>query len=339
MAEAIDKTKTKTEEDTGYDYAEDLIISAEDVYKIYKQGEIETVALRGVTLQIYDGELVAIIGPSGSGKTTLLNILGGLDRATAGRVYWSINKHDITKLDIHEITKARRHFIGFVFQTGNLNPYLTAYENIELPARIAGVPRAERKKRVEYLLNAVGLEHRANHFPNALSGGEMQRVAIASALVNNPRLVLADEPTGSLDAVNAEKILDLFRLLNKETGVAFLIVTHSQQVASKAKRTLEISDGIVSGIHDEGISIRDLDRTRILRLDNQGRIHLPDSVLKRIGYPKEFQLEIVDNNILLIPRKEGEKTRKVAVELVTCKVCGALVPKDRTTCPECGTIL
>ncbi|MFX1317625.1 MAG: ABC transporter ATP-binding protein [Promethearchaeota archaeon] len=320
------------------DIPEDLVLMAHDVYKIYQSGEIETVALRGLSFQIFQGEIVAVVGPSGSGKTTLVNLLGGTLRPSAGQVYWSNIKQDIAKLDERTITNARRGFIGFVFQVGNLLHHMTAKQNVELSARIAGFSKTWREQRSEELLESVGLRHRMNHVPAKLSGGERQRVAIASALMNNPALVLADEPTGDLDLINAEEILDLFKKLNEEYGTAFLIVTHSQLIASKARRTLELRDGIISGTHDAGVHLKQLERTRVLEVDNQDRLPLPENILREIGHPRRFQVEVDDGRIILTP-STIENAVAVEVKLVTCRICGKLVTSNRVTCPACGTAL
>lgn len=317
---------------------EDLIIMANDIYKIYKTGEIETVALRGVSLQIFQGEIVAVIGPSGSGKTTLTNILGGTLRASAGQVYWSNIRQDIQKLDDRTVTAARRGFIGFIFQVDNLLHHMSARHNIELSARIAGIPKNWRRKRSTELLEAVGLKNRMDHLPGQLSGGERQRVAVACALMNNPKLVLADEPTGDLDLINAEQLLDLFKELNRTYGTAFLIVTHSQMIASKARRTLELRDGIVSGTHDAGVYLKQLERTRVLELDNQDRLPMPDNVLRQLGNPRRFQVEIEAGRVVLTPSAATDAVA-VQVRLVTCRICGKLVASNRVTCPNCGTSL
>jgi ABC-type lipoprotein export system ATPase subunit len=317
---------------------EDLIIMANDIYKIYKTGEIETVALRGVSLQIFQGEIVAVIGPSGSGKTTLTNILGGTLRASAGQVYWSSIRQDIQKLDDRTITGARRGFIGFIFQVDNLLHHMSARRNIELSARIAGISKKWRKKRSTELLEAVGLKNRMNHLPGQLSGGERQRVAVACALMNNPKLVLADEPTGDLDLINAEQLLDLFKELNRTYGTAFLIVTHSQMIASKARRTLELRDGIVSGTHDAGVYLKQLEKTRVLELDNQDRLPMPDNVLRQLGNPRRFQVDVEAGHIVLTPSTAADAVA-VQVRLVTCRICGKLVASNRVTCPNCGTSL
>jgi ABC-type lipoprotein export system ATPase subunit len=338
MKTITDITTGLVKEEEFAEVPEDLVIMANDVYKIYRTGELETVALRGVSLQVFEGEIVTIVGPSGSGKTTLTNILGGTLRPSAGQVYWSNIRQDISKLDDRMITAARRGFIGFVFQVDNLLHHMTARQNVELSARIAGFDKNWRQKRAAELLEAVGLKHRMKHVPGQLSGGERQRVAIACALMNNPKLILADEPTGDLDLINGEEILDLFKELNESYGTAFLIVTHSQQIASKARRTLELRDGIISGTHDAGVLIKDLDRTRVLELDNQDRLPLPEAILRQLGHPRRFQIAIENNSIILTP-SAVEDAVAVQVRLVTCRICGKLVSSNRVTCPNCGTAL
>jgi len=280
----------------------DVIAAAIDIYKVYKSDGLETVALRGVSLNIYKGEMLAIIGPSGSGKSTLLGILGGMLKPTAGTIYWSDSRSDISRLSSNELIEIRRKFLGFVFQTENLIPHLTALQNVELSAKVAGLPKA--RDRAKYLLERVGLGNRMNFIPGMLSSGERQRVAIASALINNPKLVLADEPTGNLDLATSEVILELFRELNKETGIAFFIVTHSQQVGSWCNRTLEIRDGVLVGSHAPTFDIKNLDKSRILTLDRFGRISLPPYLLDQLNNPKRFKVKVERGEIILTPCSE-----------------------------------
>ncbi|MHA2270234.1 MAG: ABC transporter ATP-binding protein [Candidatus Hodarchaeales archaeon] len=316
---------------------ETVVVAVKDVMKIYRSAEIDTAALRGVSLSIHGGEIVCVIGPSGSGKTTLVNVIGGVTRPDSGTVYWAANKRDISRLTEREITEARRRFIGFVFQTENLLPHLTAVQNVEMSARLIGMPRGERRKRSHELMELIGVDHRKNFLPKKLSGGEKQRVAIAAALMNQPQLILADEPTGNVDPETGEGILNLFRELNKTYGTAFLIVTHSQQVASKADRTIEIRDGIISGSHAVGVVLRDLESSRILTLDSQNRLPLPKAILDNIGSPRHFRAETAETRIMLTPRQEGEVDVLPAVSMLTCRVCGSLVPITKTYCPECGS--
>lgn len=212
-----------------------------DLHKDYRMGEIVVHALRGVDIEAWREEAVAIMGPSGSGKTTLLNLIGALDKPTKGKVF--IDGDDITKFDDNKLTKLRRHKIGFVFQFFNLLPVLTAAENIELPMLIAGIPKNDREKRVKELLELVGLAERANHRPDELSGGEQQRVAIARALANRPAILLADEPTGDLDEVTGQRVVSQMIELTKREKGCLIVVTHDPEVAEKMDRILYIRDG------------------------------------------------------------------------------------------------
>ncbi len=216
-------------------------IRLENVQKIYDLGEVQVHALRGVSLQIYPGEFVAVMGASGSGKSTLMNILGCLDKPTKGRYF--LDGVDVSGLSKRELARIRSKKIGFVFQQFNLLSRTTALENVELPTIYSGVPIAEREKRAREALVRVGLAERAGHFPSQLSGGQQQRVAIARALVNDPSLLLADEPTGNLDSRTSVEIMDIFQRLNEEHGLTVIIVTHEADIAQYAKRALEFRDG------------------------------------------------------------------------------------------------
>ncbi len=218
-------------------------VICEDLIKVYKTGKVEVVALRGLNLRVEKGEFRAIVGPSGSGKTTLLNIIGGITKPTAGRVY--VDGTNIVDLPEKKLVEYRRRKVGFVFQFFNLVPTLTALENVELPMVLAGIPREQRKSRAIKLLRLVGLESRANHRPSELSGGEQQRVAIAAALANDPPLILADEPTGELDSVTSLQIAELFRRLHKELNKTVIVVTHDISVARLADRISRIMDGVI----------------------------------------------------------------------------------------------
>jgi len=216
-------------------------IVTKDVIKVYRAGKSEVIALRGLDMETADGDLVAVRGPSGCGKTTLLNMLGGIDRPTAGRI--EIDGSNLVDLNDSDLVRYRRDRVGFIFQFFNLVPTLTAEENVELPMRLARKALAHRKKRSRELLDLVGLSKRATHRPDELSGGEQQRVAIAVALSNDPPLLLADEPTGELDTKTGQEVLDLFQHLNQDFGKTVVVVTHDQRVASIAHRILEIRDG------------------------------------------------------------------------------------------------
>jgi len=222
-----------------------MSIEAKDLIKVYRAGKSEVIALRGLNLKINDGDVVVIKGPSGCGKTTLLNIIGGLDRPTAGTV--KVNGNIITHYSDAELVKYRREMVGFVFQFFNLIPTLSAEENIEMPMRLLGKSGKERKERTKMLLELVGLKDRASHKPDELSGGEQQRVAIAVTLANNPPIILADEPTGELDTKTGQEMLNLFKTLNDNYKKTVIIVTHDVRASGIANRTFEIVDGAIVG--------------------------------------------------------------------------------------------
>jgi putative ABC transport system ATP-binding protein len=211
--------------------------------RVFKIGEMETQALRGVDLSIESGEFTALVGPSGSGKTTLLQLIGLLDQPTTGKV--SINGQDATHLNRNQRADLRKNAIGFVFQFFALIPTLTAYENVEMPLLLNGTKPAERKARVNAMLEAVGLADRAHHRPDQLSGGQQQRVAVARALATNPKLILADEPTANLDTENGRQVMDIMAKLNKDTGVTFVFATHDPRVIKYARRVVTLRDGLI----------------------------------------------------------------------------------------------
>lgn len=210
--------------------------------KIFRTEEVETLALNKVSIEVKEGEFVAIMGPSGCGKSTLLNILGLLDNPTSGEYY--LNGIEVSRYTEAQWTKLRKGIIGFVFQSFNLIDELNVYENIELPLLYMGVSAAERKKKVQEAMERMAIVHREKHFPQQLSGGQQQRVAIARAVVANPKLILADEPTGNLDSKNGQEVMNLLSELNKE-GTTIVMVTHSQHDAGFASRTINLFDGQV----------------------------------------------------------------------------------------------
>lgn len=216
------------------------MIRIENLTKIFRTEEVETVALNGVSLEVKDGEFVAIMGPSGCGKSTLLNILGLLDNPNEGE-YW-LGEEEVSRLKEKDRTQYRKGRIGFVFQSFNLIEELTVEENIELQLKYLGVSKAERKQRTLDILRKVNLSHRAKHYPQQLSGGQQQRVTIARAVVGNPQLILADEPTGNLDSKNGKEVMELLSQLNSE-GSTIVMVTHSQHDATYAKRIINMFDG------------------------------------------------------------------------------------------------
>ncbi len=217
-----------------------MILSLEHIYKTYQQGKLEVPVLKDVSLSVEEGEYVAIMGPSGSGKTTLMNVIGCLDRPTSGS--YVLDGQDILSLKDRQMSDVRLHSIGFVFQSYYLLSRQSAIENVALPLLYAGVRKKERLERAQAALERVGLGDRLNFKPTQLSGGQNQRVAIARAIVNNPKLLLADEPTGALDSASGEQIMELFSRLNGE-GITIVMITHDADIASHAERILRIRDG------------------------------------------------------------------------------------------------
>jgi putative ABC transport system ATP-binding protein len=250
-------------------------IAVKGLVKVYRIGGVEVQALRGLNMDIKEGEMVSVIGPSGSGKTTLLNIVGGLDKATAGSVH--VGDTDVTAFNTSQLVDFRRKTVGHIFQTLNLLPTLTAAENVELPMIAMGVSRSKRGERVKTLLEVIGLTDRAKHKPDELSGGEQQRVAIAAALANDAPVLLADEPTGELDTVNAKIVADFLTKVNRDLGKTIIMVTHDPSIARAADRILRIEDGMIKASLTPtqlmepatAISYVDQIRARIADIDTQ----------------------------------------------------------------------
>lgn len=219
----------------------DIIIKLDDVWKIYKMGEVEVPALRGVNLEVKRGEFLAVMGPSGSGKSTAMNMVGCLDVPTKGRIF--LEGQDISKLSESDLAQIRGQKIGFIFQTFNLIPTLSALENVALPMIFQNILKEERVERATELLEMVGLGDRVSHKPNELSGGQQQRVAIARSLINNPEVILADEPTGNLDSVSGHKVIDFLQELHTKEKKTIVMVTHDKDVAGYAQRIEYLHDG------------------------------------------------------------------------------------------------
>jgi len=230
----------------------DWVIEARDLWKVYKMGEVEVEALRGVSFQVRRGDVVAIMGPSGSGKSTLMNTLGCLDRPSSGE--YILDGEAVAALNDDQLASIRNRKVGFVFQSFNLLPRLTAIGNVELPLRYAGIIEGRRQQAVQ-ALEAVGLGDRMTHRPFELSGGQQQRVAIARALVNKPAIIMADEPTGNLDSRVGQEIMNLLLNLNREMGTTLLIVTHDAAVAEQTHHVIRLRDGLLESGNDAGTGI------------------------------------------------------------------------------------
>jgi len=228
---------------------ENPIVEISHIYKSYSRGGRRIPVLEDITFNIAEGEFLALMGPSGSGKSTLLNLIAGIDKADSGAIL--IGGLDVTSLSETELASWRATHVGFIFQFYNLIPVLTAFENVELPLHLTGLSRAERKSHVELALKVVNLAERMEHYPGQLSGGEQQRVAIARAIVTDPAILVADEPTGDLDRVSAEEILDLMGRLNKESGKTIIMVTHDPRAAKRAETMKFLEKGILSNAHPQ----------------------------------------------------------------------------------------
>lgn len=281
------------------------MIDCEGLVKIYKSDQVEVVALQGLNLKVERGEMFAIIGNSGSGKSTLLNILGGLDRPSAGKAI--VGPWDLLKISEKQLVEYKRNTVGFIWQNNsrNLLPFLTVLENVETAMMVAGkTDTAFAKQLIEW----VGLTHRMNNKLVQLSGGEQQRTAIAISLANRPSLLLADEPTGSVDSRTSDQIISIFRKLNEETGVTIVIVTHDLSLARKVDRVVAIRDGMTSSEMIKRGSAEDLDSAALQRqeeheeyavVDHYGRLQIPVEMRERLGMKDKVKLAVEGARIIL----------------------------------------
>ncbi len=295
------------------------IIECENLVKIYKTRETEVLALQGLELTVQQGELMAIIGNSGSGKSTFLNMIGGLDRPSAGRLF--VDGKDLFKLSDRELVRYKRSTVGFVWQNNarNLLPYLTALENVQTPMLFER--GGNRRQRAQELLELVGMAHRKNSRLDQLSGGEQQRIAIALALANKPKLLLADEPTGAVDAKTAAYILDVFRRLNEELGLTIVIVTHDPNLARKVNRVVAIRDGktsaerIAKGDYaarlDEISGFAQETHDEYALLDRAGRLQIPREMLDALNLSgNRLRVEMAEGRIVLTaPEESGNESK------------------------------
>ncbi|MHA2357265.1 MAG: ATP-binding cassette domain-containing protein [Candidatus Heimdallarchaeaceae archaeon] len=289
--------------------------------------------------EVRPNEKVFLIGPSGSGKTTLVNIVAGMTKPTSGKVFWKYTSKDITRSTLEEIIKARRKFAGVIFQDSKLLPYLTVKENIELAGYYAKVQPIVVKERTEFLLKFMDIWDKRSKKENTLSGGEKKRAAIATTLITSPRILIGDEPTGDLDVVTAESILDLFDRINEELGIAICVVTHSQQVATRADRILELKDGIILGQHNSKIQLRQLEDSRLLAIDRQDRLAIPKTILQNLKNPKHFSISTQRGKIVLNPIFDTTLVNNEKTLVITCMICGNLVESEDKFCPNCGAAI
>ena len=318
------------------------ILRADSLYHIYESNAEDgnVVALRGLSVSIRNGEAVAVVGPSGSGKSTLLKCLGALMKPSAGSV--ELAGRRVTRLTGSELVSLRQQTVSFIFQDSNLLPHLNALNNVAQPLLHQGELARPSRRKAQELLDRLGVGDRALGMPEQLSGGEQQRVAIARALITNPKLILADEPTGALDPITSREVLALFKQLHKEDGVAFLLVTHSKEVASFCQRSLELREGRFIAQHGGDVDIADLSDSRELIVDDSGTVTLPPDVLLEIGGPGRFELPEVSRDLLLLEWVEddriyvgGSGTMKLSS---TCPACfHQYGDSDEQLCPECGS--
>jgi ABC-type lipoprotein export system ATPase subunit/bifunctional DNA-binding transcriptional regulator/antitoxin component of YhaV-PrlF toxin-antitoxin module len=304
--------------------AQEPFILCDNLVKIYKVANLEVVALQGLDLLVAPGELLGIVGASGSGKSTLMNILGGLDRPSAGRVW--VDGYDLLKMSDGMLNRYRRAKVGFVWQQGarNLIPYLNALENVELPMTLSGQSGKEKRQRSEELLDIVGLSERKHHYLPQMSGGEQQRVAIAVALANKPSFLLADEPTGEVDSATALTIYKTFQDLNHDLGLTILIVSHDPTIARHVNRVVAIRDGKTASETvrqsvatttmdgepggEDGVQQEDVYEELVV-LDSAGRLQIPKDYLERFNIKGRARLELTEDGILIVPAPQSAQTQ------------------------------
>jgi len=318
------------------------ILRADSLYHIYESNAEDgnVVALRGLSVSIAEGEAVAVVGPSGSGKSTLLKCLGALMKPSAGAV--ELAGRRVTRMTGPELVELRQQTVSFIFQDANLLPHLNALNNVAQPLLHQGILARPARKKAQDLLDRLGVGERAYGMPEELSGGEQQRVAIARALITEPKLILADEPTGALDPITSREVLALFDRLHKEDDVAFLLVTHSREVAAFCERSLELREGRFIAQHGVDVDIGELSGSRELIVDDSGTVTLPPDVLLEIGGPGRFELPEIDRDTLHLERVaedrvDVEGSEKMALS-PSCPACfHSYEESEEQLCPECGS--
>lgn len=293
-------------------YGDDALIVCDNIVRIYQVENIEVQALQGLDLLVYPGEIVAIVGASGSGKSTLLNVLSGLDAPTAGRA--RVGEWDLLRMTAADRLVYRRDVVGFIWQqtARNLFPYLSAAENVALPMALAGVKSRDRKSRAGELLESLGLSEKGKRKPGELSGGEQQRVAIAVALANNPKVLFADEPTGELDSATSAEVFAALRSANEMLGTAVVIVTHDASVAEQVQRTVAIRDGRTSSEVVRRTEIDEFGRSSVVAeeyavLDRAGRLQLPADYRRSLGLRDRVRLELENDHVGIWPDADTAK--------------------------------
>jgi putative ABC transport system ATP-binding protein len=318
------------------------ILRADSLYHIYESNAEDgnVVALRGLSVSIAEGEAVAVVGPSGSGKSTLLKCLGALMKPSAGAV--ELAGRRVTRMTGPELVELRQQTVSFIFQDANLLPHLNALNNVAQPLLHQGVLARPARKKAQDLLDRLGVGERAYGMPEELSGGEQQRVAIARALITEPKLILADEPTGALDPITSREVLALFDRLHKEDDVAFLLVTHSREVAAFCERSLELREGRFIAQHGVDVDIGELSGSRELIVDDSGTVTLPPDVLLEIGGPGRFELPEIARDTLHLERVAEDKVDVEGSEKMvlspSCPACfHSYEESEEQLCPDCGS--
>ena len=313
------------------------ILQASGLYHVYesKAEDGNVVALRGLHLDMKEGEAIAVVGPSGSGKSTLMKCLGGLMKASAGSV--SLAGKNMTRLTGKELVTLRQKTVSFIFQEGNLLPNLNARDNVAQPLRHQGVSSRKSLKLADSMLDRLGILPRAYALPKMLSGGEQQRVAIARALITNPRLIFADEPTGALDPITSREVLGMFKDLHQNEGVSFFIVTHSKEVASFANRSLELRDGRFVAEHGDDVDVEDLSKDRELIIDETGTVTLPPDLLVKLGGAGRYTVGNVSSGSLTLQGEAIESMGKMELASA-CPACKHdYADSEDQLCPSCGS--